>query len=342
MSQFYVGMDLHTRNLQICVMDEQGKIELEKKTACCLVQVLELLQPYGPDLRIAVESTYNWYWLVDGLMDAGYDVRLAHAYGLKLITGAKVKTDRRDARRLARYLRLGELPEAYICPKQKRPYRDLLRRRMNLVQFRSTAYTTLRILFRQYNCDTFGFDELKRIDKSTIECLALPEPTKLYSMMTLQQVDLLSEHIDVLEREIKKSVKAGPEVDLLKTSPGIHDILGMTIYYEAGDVHRFKSDRHFASYCRVVPPISSSDSSSSRGSGGKQGNPYLKWAFCQAATHAGRYYTDCRRFKERHTRRRSGSLGKLKANNILAHKLATAAFFILRDGVPFDHRKMFN
>ena len=342
MSQFYVGMDLHTSNLQICIMDQDGKVILEKKTSCCLMQILELLSPYGPDLKIAVESTYNWYWLVDGLMEAGYDVRLAHAYGLKLITGAKVKTDRRDARRLARYLRLDELPEAYIYPKEKRPYRDLLRRRMNLVQFRSAAYTSLRIQFRQYNCDTFSFDGLKGIDDDIIEGLTLPDPTKLYTKMTLQHIHLFSEHIKVLEREIKNSVKTEPEVELLKTSPGIHDILGMTIYYEAGDVHRFKSDRHFASYCRVVPPISSSDSSNSRGRGGKQGNPYLKWAFCQAATHAARYYTDCRRFKERHARRRSGSLGRLKANNILAHKLATAAFFILRDGVPFDHSKMFN
>lgn len=342
MSQYYVGIDLHTRNAQICITDEQGTVVLEKKVPCCLMDILDVMSLFGPHLKIAVESTYNWYWLVDGLMEAGYDVRLAHAYGLKLITGAKVKTDRRDAHRLARYLRLDELPEAYIYPKEKRPYRDLLRRRMNLVQFRSAAYTSLRIQFRQYNCDTFGFDELKRINNDTIDGLALPEPTKLYCKITLQHIHLFSEHIDILESEIKKSVKTGPEVDRLKTSPGIHDILGMTIYYEAGDVNRFKSDRHFASYCRVVPPISSSDSSSSRGRGGKQGNPYLKWAFCQAATHAGRYYADCRRFKERHARRRSGSLGRLKANNILAHKLATAAFFILRDGVPFDHRKMFN
>jgi transposase len=335
-------MDLHTRSLQICVLDDQGRAVLEKRVPCCLAKVQETLSPFGDEVTIAIESTYNWYWLVDGLMLAGYDVRLAHAYGLHLITGAKVKTDRRDAYRLARYLRLDELPVAYIYPKEKRPYRDLLRRRMTLVQFRSAAYTSLRIQFRQYNCDEFGFDELKGISSDTIEDLPLPEPTELYANMVLEQIQLFSRQIDLLEREILKTVKAEPEVDLLKTSPGIHDILGMTIYYEVGDIRRFKSDKNFASYCRLVPPDSISDGKRTRGKGGKQGNPFLKWAFCQAATHASRYYEDCRRFREKHARRRSGSLANLIANNILAHKIATGAFFVLRDRVPFDRSKMFN
>ena len=259
MSRFYVGMDLHTRNVLIHVMDTRGNRALEKRVPCDLALILETLSPFGGDVLIAVESTYNWYWLVDGLMDAGYDVRLAHAYGLRLITGAKVQTDRRYAHLRARYLRLDELPEAYICPKEKRPYRDLLRRRMNLVQFRSAAYTSLRIQFRQYNCDSFGFDELKRVDVDTIKALALPQPTELYATMTLQHTELFSQQIDVLEHEIMKSVRSAPEVELLKTTPGIGDILGMTIYYEAGDIHRFKSHRKFGSYCRVVPPISISD-----------------------------------------------------------------------------------
>lgn len=342
MSQFYVGMDLHTRSVQICVMDEKGQRAFEGSVACCLGQILDTLAPFGPDLMIAVESTYNWYWLVDGLMDAGYDVRLAHAYGLRMITRAKVKTDRRDAYRLARYLRLGELPEAYIYPKEKRPYRDLLRRRLNLVQFRAAAYTSLHIQLRQYNVDAFTADALKSVDSNAIDALTLPEPVTLYGQMLLEHIQLFSKQIHILERRIKQSVGTVPAFRLLKTLPGVHDILGMTVYYEAGDINRFKSDRHFASYSRVVPPASNSGGKHSRGPGGKQGNPYLKCAFCQAATTAARYYDYCRRFKERHARKRAGNLGRLMANNILAHKLATAAFFVLRDRVPFDQKKMFN
>lgn len=342
MSQFYVGMDLHTRSVQICVLDAKGKIAKEVNVSCCMDHILDELAPFGSELMIAVESTYNWYWLVDGLMDTGYDVRLAHAYGLQMISRARVKTDRRDAHRLARYLRLGELPEAYIYPREKRPYRDLLRRRLNFVQFRAAAYTSLRIQLRQYNVDTFTADALKNVDAIAVDALVLPDPVKVYGQMQLEQIQLLSKQIHILERRIRQSVKAVPAFQFLKTLPGVHDILGMTIYYETGDICRFKSDRHFASYSRVVPPASNSGGKHSRGTGGKQGNPYLKCAFCQAATSAARYYDYCRRFKERHARRRAGNLGRLIANNILAHKLATAAFFVLRDQVPFEAKKMFN
>ena len=102
MSQLYVGIDLHTRFAQICVLDAQGNQMLNTRCPCYLDQICSLLAPFGDKPMIAVESTYNWYWLVDGLMDLGYDVRLAHAFGLRLITKAKVKTDRRDAYRLAK------------------------------------------------------------------------------------------------------------------------------------------------------------------------------------------------------------------------------------------------
>jgi DNA-binding transcriptional regulator YhcF (GntR family) len=100
--------------------------------------ILEFLDPFGKDVHIAIECTINWYWIVDGLKEVGYDVRLAHTLGLCMITGAKVKTDRRDAFKLARLLRMGELPEAYIYPKEKRHLRDLLRRRIGLVQQRAS------------------------------------------------------------------------------------------------------------------------------------------------------------------------------------------------------------
>ena len=116
MSQYYVGIDLHTRSAQFCILDAQGVVVLEQRTACDLMDILEVLSPFGRQIQIAVKSTYNWYWLVDGLMESGYNVRLAQAYGLRLITGAEVKTNRRDAYsrsisapgRVADYLHLTE------------------------------------------------------------------------------------------------------------------------------------------------------------------------------------------------------------------------------------------
>ena len=126
---FYCGIDLHAKKSQLCIIDKDGKKVKEGNLNNDLSLILEFLEPFGKDVHIVIESTINWYWIVDGLMEEGYDVRLAHTLGLYMITGAKVKTDRRDAFKLAKLLRMGEIPEAYIYPKEKRPLRDLLRRR---------------------------------------------------------------------------------------------------------------------------------------------------------------------------------------------------------------------
>ena len=106
---FYCGIDLGARESQICVINKRVKKVLEVKTGNKLEQIKQLLAPYKADLQIVVESTFNWYWLVDGLQAVGFQVVLAHTLGLHMISAAKVKTDRRDCRRLARLHRAGEL-----------------------------------------------------------------------------------------------------------------------------------------------------------------------------------------------------------------------------------------
>jgi len=341
-NRFYVGIDLHSRSMRVCLIDEAGTRVCERTFPCELMILLEFLRPYGADLVIAVESTHNWYWLVDGLMAAGYDVRLAHSYGLSLITKAKVKTDRRDARRLARLLRLDELPEGYIYPKEKRPIRDLLRRRSSLIQFRSATLTGIRLHLKQYNQDRFTSDELKKIDPHFLDRQPLPDPVILACRFAIQRINLITDQAREMERLARRTARQEPEFGWLKTLPGVDTILGMTIYYEVGDIARFPSDRDFASYCRVVPPASISAGKASAGTGRKQGNPYLRWAYGQAAVAAARYDPNCRRFRDRHLNRRSGTAVRLIANSILAHKLNTASFFMLRDRVPFDPTRMFN
>lgn len=133
MSGFYGGIDLHAKSNQACIIDDKGVAVKEKKIDNDRDQIVSFFGPYSSNIEIALESTINWYWLVDGLINAGFDVSLAHPYGLRLITGAKVKTDRKDAYKLANLLRMDALPKAYIYPQDTRPLRDLLRRRADLV-----------------------------------------------------------------------------------------------------------------------------------------------------------------------------------------------------------------
>ncbi len=340
MSQYYCGIDLHTRNSQLCVTDEKGNRVKETKLPNDLSQILGFLHPFGEDVQIGIESTINWYWIVDGLQDAGYDVKLGHTLGLFMITGAKVKTDRRDAFKLAKYLRLEEFPEAYIYPKEKRPLRDLLRRRTGLVEVRASCYRSLRVQLMRYNLNIYTLTQLKNLEEEDFSHLPIPEELDLYCRMLLERINLLSDQIQQLDAYLKTHTLDDPSFKLLLGLPGVWYTLGLTIYYESGDISRFDTAKQYASYSRLVPALSRSDQTTKKGKGAKQGNRYLKWAFTQAASIAVRYYPKCRKFRDKHERRRNHlNARKMLANCILAHKLSTATYHVLKNGVPFDIKK---
>src|SRR5215831_19692568 len=121
----YCGIDLHSNNSVVIVSDDEDRIVLQKRLANDLGQIRVVLEPHREELvGVVVESTYNWYWLVDGLLDAGYQVHLANTAAIKQYEGLKATNDRDDARWLAHLLRLGILPEGYVYPKEDRAIRD--------------------------------------------------------------------------------------------------------------------------------------------------------------------------------------------------------------------------
>jgi transposase len=338
---FYCGIDLHSKKSHVCIIDKDGKKVKEENLNNNLTLILEFLKPFGKDVHIVIESTINWYWIVDGLMEAGYDVKLAHTLGLHMITGAKVKTDRRDAFKLAKLLRMGEIPEAYIYPKEKRPLRDLLRRRVELVQERAACYSSLRVQFIKYNLNTMSLTDLKQFLPADINIMPIPQELKDYCLMILQRVDLLSNQIHQLDTYLKGVTLEDPKFKILLTLPGVLYVLGLMIYYEIGDINRFSNVRQFVSYCRLIPGISQSSDKVKRGKGSNQGNHYLKFAFTQAASIAVRYYPKLKKFRDKHANKRKGNAATMVANCILAHKIAIATFHMMKEGVPFDEVKLF-
>lgn len=338
---FYCGIDLSARTSQVCVIDEKIHVLVQQKLPNELRRIIELIQPYKEKLQTVVESSFNWYWLVDGLQEAGFEVRLAHPFGLYMITGAKVKTDRRDAFALAKLLRAGVIPEAYIYPKKHRPIRDLLRRRSRLVTLRAEEYGSLRRLLYRYGILEHSRNDIRRAIEEDIEEWFGHPAVRLHASQELRRIWLYTEQIRHLEQGILHVAKDRPEYGLLILVPGIGNILAVTILYEVGDISRFHSARHFSSYCRVVPGVAQSGVSSRRGRGSKQGNHYLKWAFSQAATYAVRHNQKIRHCYEKHLKRHRGKGKKLVAYNIIAHKLAQAVYYILRDGRAYQEELLF-
>src|SRR5512139_3517294 len=150
--KLYTAFDLHSNNSYLGIIDENGKRVYKRKLPNDPESILDSLNPFKEDIAgIAVESTYNWYWLVDLLMAEGYHVHLANPTAIQKYSGLKYSDDQHDAFWLAEMLRLGILPEGYIYPKEDRPIRDLLRKRSHLVRLRTSLVISLQNIITRNN-----------------------------------------------------------------------------------------------------------------------------------------------------------------------------------------------
>jgi len=332
------GIDLHSNNVMIGLINQDGKRVGHRKLECDLKEVLEFLEPLKPQLQsMAVESTFNWYWLVDGLRAQGYGIDLANPAKIEQYNGIKHANDRDDAFHLAELQRLNILPKAHVYDPQLRPVRDLLRRRTNLVHQR----TALLLSFKSLYARTTG----QRLDLSDVKKMEPKEAPKLYSHPANQLIARVqAEHIQALDKSVSRIEKAVlscareiPMYEKLVTIPGIGRILGMTITMEVGDIKRFKSDGHFASYCRMVDAKRLSNGKCKADNNQKCGNEYLAWAFVEAANFSRRYDEYCRRWYDRKAAKTSNVI----ATKALGCKLSKAAWHVMSEGADYDATRMF-
>jgi len=283
--QLYAGLDLHSRNTYIGILDQEFNRIFKKRVANNLELILKTLKPFGRQLKgLVVESTYNWYWLIDGLMDAGYQcVHLANPSAIKQYEGLKHADDQHDAFFLAHLLILGILPQGYIYPKKDRPVRDLARKRMFLVQHKTAHILSLQSLIARCCAKKVSSNEISHLTLQDLQTLLEEEHLVLCAQANLDSIRFLTQLIKRIEKTINKKIKLNPAFQNLLTVPGIGNILAMTIMLEVGDISRFAKVGNFASYCRCVSSQRLSDGRSKGHGNRKNGNRYLSWAFVEAA-----------------------------------------------------------
>jgi transposase len=339
MAKLYGGIDLHSNNNVVTIIDEQDRVVYEERLRNDLSTVLEHLSPYRRDLTaLAVESTYNWYWLVDGLMEAGYTVKLVNTAAVVVYEGLKYTSDEHDARHLAHLLRLGLLPEGYIYPKELRAVRDLLRKRSQLVRLRTVQILSIQNLWSRNTGGSLSAQGIKTLEESQVaEVLGTGTERTLAVRSNLAVLKCLQEQIRELERAVLERVKLRQEYARLLSVDGIGKILGLTIMLETGDIGRFAEVGHYASYCRCVSSSRWSNAKKKGEGNRKNGNKYLAWAYIEAAHFAARYNDRVRRFFQRKKAQTNGIVA-IKAT---AHKLARACYYVMRDEVPFDVERAF-
>ena len=332
------GIDLHSNNLMIGLVDQDGRRLKHQKVECDLKQVDSVLKPFKRRLRnIAVESTYNWYWLVDGLRGLSYPVVLANPARIDQYSGIKHADDKNDAYFLAELLRLNILPTGYIYDPVLRPVRDLLRRRLSLVHQRTALMLSFKSLFVRTTGQTMSLSRLKGMTEP--EAIALYEhpANQLIAKVQKEHIEQLSQSIERIEKAVLKSARELPYYERLNTLPGVGRILGMTITMEVGEISRFKGAGNFASYCRAVDSQRTSNDKRKGDNNRKCGNKHLSWAFVEAANFARRSDERCRRWFDR----KAAKAGTVIATKALACKLAKAAWHVMAQNVDYDEQRVF-
>jgi transposase len=334
----YAGIDLHARSNYTGVINEGDRRLFGKRLPNRLESVLEALEPFRQGLvGVVVESTYNWYWLVDGLCDHGYKVHLANPSAIKQYEGLKYTDDKWDSFWLAHMLRLGILPEGYIYPQKVRPVRDLLRRRLLFMRQRTAHILSLQTMINRHLARPMSGSVIKQLAQHDVDEMFDSPHLRLIGSSNVLAIGFLTERIKVIEGVVRSEVELQEPFKYLVTIPGIGLILGLTIMLEVGDMGRFAKVGQFCSYCRCVRSQRLSDQRKKGEGNRKNGNKYLAWAYVEAAHFAITKSQRAQRFYQRKKAKTNGAV----ATKALSNKLARASYYVMRDRIPYDESKLF-
>lgn len=335
----HCGVDLHGNNGYYGIMDGEGRRVLGRRLPNDLGAVLKLLEPYRDALvhGVAVESTFNWYWLVDGLRDHGYETHLANPAAMEQYSGLKNADEESDAFFVAELSRLGILPEGYIYPQEDRPGRDMLRRRMLLVQQRTAHVLSFQSLASRELGAAPSSNQVQGYHPEDVEGFFDDGRLVLMGLTNVETIRFLTERIRELEKAALEQVDLKPEFTKLLGAPGIGRVLALTIMLETGEIHRFRKAGNYTSYCRCVKAKRESNGRPKGANNRKNGNRYLCWAYIEAANFMRRHCPAAKAWYQRKLLRTK----KVVATKALAAKIAKACYYVMRDQVDFEPKLLF-
>ncbi len=282
---YYIGCDAHKKYSVFVSMNEHGQCDTPMRVEHTREALRAFLAELPPGSPIAVETIGNWYWLVDEMERAGHQPKLAQAREAKRLMGKANKTDKLDAKGLATLLRNGTLPEVWIPPSALRDQRELPRLRLSLGHTRTQLKNRIHAAFAKYGIAFPGVSDLfsgKGRHQLEQRLPELPPETQRSVCTELELLDQVVEHIRTVEGRIRTVVRETPAMQRLKSVPGVGDILAIVLALELGEVKRFPSAEHLASYAGTVPRLHESGGRSWHGHVRTDVNHYVKWALVEA------------------------------------------------------------
>jgi transposase len=324
----YVGIDLHRQRSVVVVLDDDGnRVSWCRFDNSAVNLAREITAAGGPEVEVAMEACWGWYWAADVIAECGAQLHLAHPLGIAGYANRRVKNDIRDATLLADLLRMGRLPEAWVAPPEVRELREEVRYRHKLTRLQ----TGLKCQVHQVLGKEGAIPATKGIwwsgGQRWLDELQLADAylNRIGSLRDL--IELHQREISQADTRIHMRLKGHPGYEAIQQIAGVGRVLAAVFVAEIGDVHRFPDARHLCSWAGLTPRLRESDAHTHRGHITKQGSRLLRWAAIEAVSGAVRDHRVAS-VKARVGARRGPNIGRVAA----ARHVLTLVYYGLRDG----------
>lgn len=330
----YAGIDLHKHYLVISVINQRGSEISSIRINNDSQLLVDYFGQFKEPIKVVIEATLNWYWIVDLLDDLQYEIVLAHPRRLRAIVDAKYVDDKISSNTLAHLLRNNYIPRVYYLSPETRALRDLCRTRLFLIGQRTALMNNCSSNLLKYNITVPDGSKLHsptglRFLRNSE--LPMHDLFKIGTRCKSNIIEILNENIKCIEMKIKQKNKEDEITKRLKSISGIGDILAPTIRYEVGVMSRFVNSKHFASYCRYTPRMHFSGKAAKYYKTSKAGNAYLKRAFSEVAVCAIKHDADVRK----HYQRLLSKKNKSVALSVIGRNMTTVVYHVWLTGKEY-------
>lgn len=345
MNPFALGWDNHRKFSKVSVMEQMpdGEIRVVERARLEHSEQQAMrawLAHLDPEMPVALEATFGWPWVADLLEELGHPVHLAHPPVVRALAKHEAKTDRCDSDRLGKFQLRGILPESYLAPPDVRQRRERTRYRMALSALRTAVKNRAQAVLHRHGILHEFSDLFGKAGRRFLADLALPAGSRQALDGCLRLLDSLTSLLDEVEQWMVANLEEDDVVRLLLTLPGVGVILGHVIRAEIGEIERFPTSRHLASYAGLAPV--------SDDTAGREGprhcssacNHVLRWALIEAV-HGVQRTKGPHGFRLRKLSARLSGSGRPKgrkssAKVAVAHELSKLVYVVWSKRVPYS------
>jgi transposase len=330
----YIGMDVHKRQVEVCLVDQAGKVLKRLRCACTRESLAKLAgTQFTKRDRVALETTTNAWAVADIIRPHVAHVVVSNPVKTRIIAEAKIKTDKVDAEVLAQLLRCDYLPEVWAPDVNTRLLRRLSSRRAGLVADRIATKNRVHsllggLLIHAPLQDIFGPQ-----GRPWLETVELPADQRAVLNLDLRILDAVNREIELLDQQLKTLAYHDDRARLLVTLPGVDYAVAVVLIGALGDISRFRDGDHVAGYFGLVPSTRQSGDHCYHGPITKCGRGHARWMLIQAAQHLARTHGPLGAFFRRLARRKGHCVAVVAA----ARKMATIAFLMLKNNEPYRY-----